>query len=72
MIDPPGVDYGLNLNETTLPELLAGAGYQTHAVGKWHLGMSRWEYTPTFRGYRSFVGFYSGGQDYFTHIESKG
>jgi hypothetical protein len=36
------------------------------AARRWHLGMSRWEYTPTFRGYNSFHGFYSGGQDYFT------
>ena len=69
VIDPAGVDYGLDLNETTLPELLRDkGGYETHAVGKWHLGMARWEQTPTFRGYESFHGFYSGGQDYFTCV----
>ena len=26
--------------------------------------------TPTFRGFDSFVGFYSGGEDYFTHQSS--
>ena len=68
VIDPTGVDYGLDLNETTLPGLLRDrAGYATHAVGKWHLGMSTWSQTPTFRGYDSFHGFHSGGQDYFTH-----
>ena len=68
VIDPTGVDYGLDLNETTLPQLLRDrGGYATHAVGKWHLGEARWEQTPTFRGYDSFHGFYSGGQDYFTH-----
>ena len=41
--------------------------YQTHAVGKWHLGQSSWKQTPTFRGFDSFFGFYWGGQDYFTH-----
>ena len=88
---PPGTDYGLNLNETTLPELLraSSARYQTAAIGKarggvsvahcrparvsiaarplsrtpqWHLGMSTWAQTPTFRGYDYFHGFYSGGQ----------
>jgi hypothetical protein len=29
--------------------------------------MSRWAQTPTFRGYDSFHGFYTGGEDYFTH-----
>ena len=42
-------------------------GYVSHAIGKWHLGGAAWEYTPTFRGYSSFYGFYSGGQDYYSH-----
>uniref|UniRef100_A0A7S4AU34 Sulfatase N-terminal domain-containing protein n=1 Tax=Pseudo-nitzschia australis TaxID=44445 RepID=A0A7S4AU34_9STRA len=41
--------------------------YKTHAVGKWHLGHSSWDQTPTFRGFDSFFGFYMGGQDYFSH-----
>jgi arylsulfatase B/arylsulfatase I/J len=50
------VAYGLPLNETTLPTLLKAAGYRTHAIGKWHLGYSNWEFTPTFRGFDSFYG----------------
>jgi len=35
VIDPEGVDYGLDLNETTLPQLLRDrGGYDTHAIGK--------------------------------------
>ena len=38
VIDPAGVDYGLNINETTLPQLLRDrGGYDTHAIGKWHM-----------------------------------
>lgn len=71
VIDPDGVDYGLHLNETLLPQVLKSAGgYSTYAVGKWHLGMSSFNYTPTFRGFDFFHGFYTGGEDYFTHQTS--
>ena len=49
------------------PQQQQQPSYQTHAVGKWHVGHSAWEQTPTFRGFDSFFGFYQGGQDYFTH-----
>jgi arylsulfatase A-like enzyme len=61
---------GLPLDEETLPQVLRRAGYQAHAVGKWHVGSSSWEQTPTFRGFQSFYGFYLGGQDYLTHIKT--
>ena len=63
---------GLPLNETLMPQILAGAGYEAHAAGKWHLGFYNWAYTPTFRGFRSFLGFYSGGEHYFTHEAGHG
>ena len=34
----PGERRGLNPNETTIAEVLKGAGYATGAFGKWHLG----------------------------------
>ena len=64
---PPASAYGLPLNETTLAQLFKRAGYATHMSGKWHMGFYKWAMTPTFRGFDSFVGFYSGGEDYFTH-----
>lgn len=64
---PPGSTYGLPLNETTMADKFKEAGYATHAVGKWHLGFYRKEMTPTFRGFDSFYGYYSGGEDYFSH-----
>ena len=63
----PQVAWGLPLNETTLPTLLKRQGYATHAVGKWHLGYFKWDYTPTFRGFDSFLGYYEGAEDYFDH-----
>jgi arylsulfatase A-like enzyme len=65
---------GLPLGIETLPEMLKRTKpnpYETHAVGKWHIGHSSWKQTPTFRGFNSFFGFYIGGEDYFTH-ESEG
>ena len=58
---------GLPLDEETLPTVLRKQGYSAHAVGKWHLGHSRWEQTPTFRGFQSFYGYYLGWTDHFSH-----
>ena len=52
-----------------LPALLKKQrGYQTHAVGKWNLGNLVKAYTPTFRGFDSFVGYYAAAlADYWYH-----
>ncbi|CAH3182356.1 unnamed protein product [Porites lobata] len=63
----PTEPYGLPLNFTTLPQQLKKAGYSTHIVGKWHLGFYEWSYTPTYRGFDSFYGFYMGAEDHFNH-----
>ena len=36
-------------------------------VGKWHLGFFEWSYTPTYRGFESFYGFYTDMEDHFEH-----
>ena len=62
-----GHPLALPLNQTTIADELKKGGYGTHYVGKWDLGMQKWEYTPTYRGFDSFYGFYNGAEDYFIH-----
>ena len=64
--------HGLPVATEILPEVLSEAGYQTFAVGKWHLGNGKKEYWPTRRGFNRFYGHLNGRIDYFEHtIEGK-
>lgn len=55
---------GLNLGETTLADVLKGAGYRTIAVGKWHLGYAA-RFHPMQRGFTDYYGFLQGQRSYF-------
>uniref|UniRef100_A0A7M5V5Q7 Sulfatase N-terminal domain-containing protein n=1 Tax=Clytia hemisphaerica TaxID=252671 RepID=A0A7M5V5Q7_9CNID len=66
----PEEPYGVSLEEKILPEYLRELGYATHAIGKWHLGYFAKEYTPTYRGFDTFYGYYNGAEDYFYHNRS--
>jgi arylsulfatase A-like enzyme len=68
----PWAQYGLPLEERTLPQGLKEAGYTTAIVGKWHLGHFAPEYLPTRRGFDHQYGHYNGALDYFTHMRDGG
>ncbi|MDZ4851529.1 MAG: arylsulfatase [Pirellulaceae bacterium] len=68
----PYAQYGLPLDERTLPQALKEAGYQTAMSGKWHLGHFHPDYLPTRRGFDSQYGHYNGALDYFTHERDGG
>ena len=68
----PWAQYGLPLEERTLPQALREAGYTTAISGKWHLGHFRPEYLPTRRGFDAQYGHYNGQIDYFTHSRDGG
>lgn len=68
----PWAQYGLPLEERTLPQALKEAGYETAISGKWHLGHHQPEYLPTRRGFDHQYGHYNGALDYFTHVRDGG
>jgi len=63
----PWSQYGLPLEERTLPQMLKAAGYTTAITGKWHLGHFDPAYLPTRRGFDHQYGHYNGNIDYYTH-----
>ncbi len=49
----------IDLDETTIADILKSNGYATAAFGKWHSGM-QYPYHPNGRGFEEFYGFCSG------------
>ena len=49
----------MDLDETTIADILRADGYATAAFGKWHNGM-QYPYHPNGRGFDEFYGFCSG------------
>lgn len=68
--DPISGFVGIPKNMTTIATKLRAAGYATHAVGKWDVGMATPEHTPLGRGYESWLGYYQHANDYFTKTTS--
>jgi arylsulfatase I/J len=51
-----------------LPQLMKDEGYRTHAIGKWDVGMIQRHCLPTYRGYETFLGYYTAcTADYWMH-----
>ncbi|MDX2031164.1 MAG: arylsulfatase [Blastocatellia bacterium] len=68
----PWAQYGLPLDERTLPQALKEAGYATAITGKWHLGHFQPAYLPTRRGFDFQYGHFNGALDYFKHDRDGG
>ncbi|GFY59697.1 arylsulfatase B [Trichonephila inaurata madagascariensis] len=62
---------GVSIKYPFLPQKLKEIGYSTHIIGKWHLGHCNQSYTPLYRGFDSFLGFYYAEGDYYTHTIEK-
>ncbi len=63
---------GLPAGEHLMSQSFKAAGYQTAAMGKWHLGLSRKEFLPNARGFDHFYGHLTGAIDYWTHDRGNG
>lgn len=57
---------GVHEGMTTMPRKLKGAGYSTHAAGKWHCGASSYGKTPHGRGFDTHLGYLEGAGDHWT------
>eukprot|EP00756_Hemistasia_phaeocysticola_P050712 Hpha_TRINITY_DN25904_c0_g1::TRINITY_DN25904_c0_g1_i1::g.185262::m.185262/K01135/ARSB; arylsulfatase B len=70
--DPAMPGAGIPEKMTTLPERLHGAGYKTHFVGKWHVGMASPRVTPEGRGFESSLGYFHSTNDYYSSVRQEG
>jgi len=61
---PESTVEGLRMDQVTMPDLLKKAGYNTGAVGKWHLGAHP-QFHPMKRGFDEYFGALGGGHQYF-------
>ena len=55
---------GLSDDVTTIANVFKSNGYNTYALGKWHLGKSVSDH-PNQRGFDEFYGFLAGSRSYF-------
>mmetsp|Transcript_16486 Transcript_16486/g.32008 ORF Transcript_16486/g.32008 Transcript_16486/m.32008 type:complete len:589 (+) Transcript_16486:306-2072(+) len=58
---------GIPRNMTGMATRLLEAGYRTHMVGKWDVGMATFEHTPRGRGYETSRFYFHHANDYWTY-----
>ena len=46
------------------------AGYSTHIVGKWDVGLATYTHTPLGRGYDTSLVYYNAEIDYYKHTNA--
>jgi arylsulfatase A-like enzyme len=63
----PWYELGTPLDEKLMPQYFKDAGYQTFALGKWHLGPNHTNQYPQNRGFDHFYGHLNGFLNYNLH-----
>ena len=59
-------EWGMPLDEVTIAEVLSDNGYETHMLGKWHLGYFSPLFLPTARGFDNYLGYVNGENYYWS------
>ena len=71
--DPTRPGAGVPAEMTMLPRHLQRAGYATHFVGKWHVGMtSASAHTPRARGFDTSFGYFHSTNSYYDMTRAQG
>jgi arylsulfatase A-like enzyme len=65
-------NHGVHPEERFLSEAFGAAGYQTAAIGKWHLGHAQETYLPRRRGFDHFYGHLNTEVGYFPPFAAQG
>ena len=55
---------------TTIAAKLMAAGYETHHIGKWHLGQNHPGSLPINRGFTHSFGYLGGAEDHYTNTNN--
>lgn len=63
----PYYERGVATDEKYMPQYFKDAGYQTFAIGKWHLGPNHVNQHPQSRGFDHFYGHLNGFLNYTMH-----
>ena len=64
--NPEDPSSGMPRNMTGIAEHMKRAGYRTHYVGKWDVGMATPKHTPHGRGYETSLHYFEHKNDYWT------
>lgn len=65
LTNPEQPNGGIPYNMTTLPAVMARAGYTTAVIGKWDAGMATHRHTPQGRGFNISTVYFSHKVDYY-------
>eukprot|EP01084_Bolivina_argentea_P063642 116168_1 len=66
-VTPTHYQQGIPQNMTCLGTKMKEAGYSTHIVGKWDVGLATFTHTPSGRGYDSSLVYYNAEIEYYNH-----